>query len=266
MILKFHEDLRFLFPEQVNIEAATPLDALKLIAVQHPMNGKIEPVPVRIKELRELDLTIDPTLADSGRVYEVVPANALEISPGYAGASGDGGWLNIVIGVVLIAVAVFAPYAFPALSAAAAPGAAVGASAGVFASGTFAAYAASAAMSIGISLVLTGAMQLLAPNQKDKEGNYQSRAFGTATTTEVGTPIPIIFGRHLTYFHLFSFNVDARNYNGLDDPDNSPYFKGKADEFLPTVNLNKFYGYLKAGDKVYLNQTDNQTYRTGSEF
>ena len=51
MILKFHDDLRFLFPEQVNIEAATPLDALKLIAVQHPMNGKIEPVPVRIKRI-----------------------------------------------------------------------------------------------------------------------------------------------------------------------------------------------------------------------
>ena len=263
MILKFHEELRFLFPEQVNIEAATPLDALKLIAVQHPMNGKIEPVPVRIKELRELDLTIDPTLADSDRVYEIIPANALEISPGYSGASGDNGLLNIVIGVVLIAVAVFAPYmAGPALATTT-----TAAGTTVFASGTFAAYAASAAMSIGISLVLTGAMQLLAPNQKDKnEGNYKSRTFGSTTTTEVGTPIPIIFGRHLTYFHLFSFNVDARNYNGLDDPDNSPYFKGKADEFLPTVNLNKFYGYLKAGDKVYLNQTDNTTYRTGSEF
>lgn len=263
MILKFHEELRFLFPEQVNIEAATPLDALKLIAVQHPMNGKIEPVPVRIKELRELDLTIDPTLADSGRVYEIIPANALEINPGYVGASGDNGLLNIVIGVVLIAVAVFAPYmAGPALATTTTAGGMT-----VFTAGTFAAYAASAAMSIGISLVLTGAMQLLAPNQKEKDnGNYKSRIFGSTTTTEVGTPIPIIFGRHLTYFHLFSFNVDARNYNGLDDPDNSPYFKGKADEFLPAVNLNKFYGYLKAGDKVYLNQTDNSTYRTGSEF
>ena len=267
MILQFHEDLQYLFPEQVNIEAATPLDALKLIAVQHPLSGKMEPVPVRIKELRELDLTIDPTLADSGRVYQIVPIDALELSAGYAGAGGGNGLMNIVIGVVLIAVAVFAPLAFPSLTAAAAPGAAVGASATAFASGTFAAYAASAAMSIGISLVLTGAMQLLAPNKKTEvEGNYKSRAFGTATTTEVGTPIPIIFGRHLTFFHLFSFNVDARNYNGLDDPDNSPYFKGKADEFLPTVNLNKFYGYLKAGDKVYLNQTDNETYRTGSEF
>ena len=262
MILKFHEDLRFLFPEQVDIEAATPLDALKLIAVQHPLNGKIEPVPVRIKELRELDLTIDPTLADPGRVFEVIPANALEINPGYSGASGDNGLLNIVIGVVLIAVAVFAPY----MAGAAVATTTTAAGTTVFASGTFAAYAASAAMSIGISLVLTGAMQLLAPNKKEAEGNYQSRAFGSATTTEVGTPIPIIFGRHLTYFHLFSFNVDARNYNGLDDPDKSPYFKGKANEFLPTVNLNKFYGYLKAGDKVYLNQTDNDTYRTGSEF
>lgn len=60
--------------------------------------------------------------------------------------------------------------------------------------------------------------------------------------------------------------MDARNYSGLDEPDKSPYFKGKADEFLPTINLNNFYGYLKAGDKVYLNQTDNETYRTGSEF
>lgn len=265
MILQFHEDLQYLFPEQVNIEAATPLDALKLIAVQHPLSGKIEPVPVRIKELRELDLTIDPTLADSGRVYRIVPIDALELSAGYAGAGGDNGLMNIVIGVVLIAVAVFAPYALAGVGSVATAATASGAV--VFAQGTFAAYAASAAMSIGISLVLTGAMQLLAPNKKTEvEGNYKSRAFGTATTTEVGTPIPIIFGRHLTFFHLFSFNVDARNYNGLDDPDNSPYFKGKADEFLPTVNLNKFYGYLKAGDEVYLNQTDNETYRTGSEF
>ena len=58
MILQFHEDLQYLFPEQVNVEAATPLDALKLIAVQHPLSGKMEPVPVRIKELRELDLTM----------------------------------------------------------------------------------------------------------------------------------------------------------------------------------------------------------------
>lgn len=262
MILNFHPDLQYLFPERVDIEATTPLDALKLLAVQHPLNGKMEPVPVRIKQLREFDLVIDPTLADAGKVYEIVPANAIEVYSGYSGAGGDSGLMNIVIGVILIAVAVFAPYLAPAMMTATAAGGAT-----VFAAGTFAAYAASAAMSIGISLVLTGAMQLLAPNKKTEvEGEYKSRAFGAATTTEVGTPIPIIFGRHLSYFHLFSFNVDARNYSGLDEPDKSPYFKGKADEFLPTINLNKFYGYLKAGDKVYLNQTDNETYRTGSEF
>lgn len=262
MILNFHPDLQYLFPERVDIEAATPLDALKLLAVQHPLNGKMEPVPVRIKQLREFDLVIDPTLADAGKVYEIVPANVVEVYSGYSGAGGDSGLMNIVIGVVLIAVAVYAPYLASAMMTTTAAGGAT-----VFATGTFAAYAASAAMSIGISLVLTGAMQLLAPNKKTEvEGEYKSRAFGAATTTEVGTPIPIIFGRHLSYFHLFSFNVDARNYSGLDEPDKSPYFKGKADEFLPTINLNNFYGYLKAGDKVYLNQTDNETYRTGSEF
>lgn len=265
MILQFHEDLRFLFPEQVDIEAATPLDALKLLAVQHPLNGKIEPVPVRIKQLQELELVVDPTLAEGNKCYEVVPADFIEYASNYSGAGGDSGWLNIVVGVVLIAVAVVAPYAAAAagstLTATAAGGAVV------FAQGTFAAYAASAAMSIGISLVLTGAMQLLAPTQKNEgEGNYSSRTFGAATTTEIGTPIPIIFGRHLVYFHLFSFNVDARNYNGVDDPDDSPYFKGKSDEYLPTINKNKFYGYLKAGDKVYLNQTDNETYKTGRAF
>ena len=267
MILNFHPDLQYLFPERVDIEAATPLDALKLLAVQHPLNGKMEPVPVRIKQLREFDLVIDPTLADAGKVYEIVPANAIEVYSGYSGAGGDSGLMNIVIGVILIAVAVFAPYMLGAVMPAAGGAAAGAAVTYGFAAGTFAAYAASAAMSIGISLVLTGAMQLLAPNKKTEvEGEYKSRAFGAATTTEVGTTIPIIFGRHLSYFHLFSFNVDARNYSGLDEPDKSPYFKGKADEFLPTINLNKFYGYLKAGDKVYLNQTDNETYRTGSEF
>lgn len=268
MILRFDEELRELFPAEVKIEASTPLDALKLLAVQHPLSGKITPVPVRIKQFYDLELGLDPTLAASDRVYDIIPANKLELSNGYSGAGGRGGFMSIVIGVVLIAVAVFAPVIAGAVVAKGTAGAiAIGGTSYAFAAGSFAAYAASAAMSVGVGLVLTGAMQLLAPTQKLKnDGNYSSKMFSSKTTTEVGTPIPIVFGRHLTSFHLFSFNVDARNYNGVDDPTNSPYFKGKADEFLPTANLNKFYGYLKAGTKVYINQTHNQTYRTGREF
>ena len=108
----------------------------------------------------------------------------------------------------------------------------------------------------------------MTPTPKDDEADptRSSRVFNNKTTTEVGTPIQLIFGRHLVAFHLFSFNIDARSYDGLDRPDQSPYFKGKADEAMPELNNNKFYGYVKAGDTVLLNQTNNETYRTGREF
>lgn len=269
MILKFDEALQHLFPPEVEMQAATPLDALKLLAVQHPLAGKIDPVPVRIKQLTELDLTLDPTLAGERKIYDIVPADKI-LTPvsGYSGAGGNGGLMSIVIGVVLIAVAIFAPVLAGAVVASGTAGAVtVAGTSYAFAAGSFAAYAASAAVSIGVGMVLTGVMSLLAPNPKNKvEGNYSSRSFSSQTTTEIGTPIQLILGRHLASFHLFSFNVDSRNYDGIDEPDKSPYFKGKADEFMPTVNMDKFYGYLKAGDKVYLNQTDNNSYRTGREF
>lgn len=262
MILRFHPDLHYLFGEQLEIEASTPLDALKLVASQHPLASKIEPVPVRIKQLAEFELTADNTLSGRGRTYDIIPAwkESAQAMANYSGSGGDNGWVNIAIGVVLIVVAVVAPYA-----AAAAYGAAGSAA---FAAGTFGAYAAAAAFSIGVSLVLTGMMQLLAPTPKDEEADpsRSSRVFNNKTTTTVGTPIQLIFGRHLVAFHLFSFNIDARSYDGLDRPNESPYFKGKADEAMPELNNNKFYGYVKAGDKVLLNQTNNEVYRTGREF
>lgn len=262
MILRFHPDLHYLFGEELEIEASTPLDALKLVATQHPLCNKMEPVPVRIKQLAEMELAADNTLSSRNRVYDIVPAAAESAMANrtYSGSGGDNGWVNIVVGIVLIVVAVVAPYAAGALYGAAGSAA--------FSAGTFGAYAAAAAFSIGVSLVLTGMMQLLAPTPKDDEADptRSSRVFNNKTTTEVGTPIQLIFGRHLVAFHLFSFNIDARSYDGLDRPDKSPYFKGKADEAMPELNNNKFYGYVKAGDKVLLNQTNNETYRTGREF
>lgn len=250
MILRFHQDLQELFPETIQIEAATPLDALKLIAVQHPLSGKIKPVPVKIKQLKNILEVNDPTITESDRVFDIVPADAVSINYGYMGAGGDSGWLNIAIGVLLIAVAVVVPVVAPAL-------------------GAIATSLTSMALNIGVGLVISGVMQLLAPTPKmndDKDGNYASRTFGAKTTTEVGTPIQLVFGKYKVGFHLFSFNVEARNYSGVDDPEDSPYFTGKVDENLPTQNLNKYYGFIQAGDKVIMNQVDNATYRTGSEF
>lgn len=262
MQLIFDDELCGLFPEKgYHLEASTPLDALKLLALQHPLVDKMEPVPVRIREIRDLNLMLDPTLKN--KVFEVVPVSKQEVVDNfYRGAGGDNAILNIVIGVVLVVVVVATGGAGAGVAGAAGSAGAGGAAAAGFSWGAF---AAQAAMSIGVSLVLTGIMQLLAPKQ-EQDGNKSSRKFGTGTTTDLGTPIQMIFGLHLAYFHLISFNVDSRKYDGVDHPDESPYFKEKVDERLPTENLNRFYGVYQAGDETKLLQLNNEINRTGMEY
>ena len=265
MLIVFEESLRDLFPEGTyDIKASTPLDALKLLATNHPLVDKIRPRAVRIRQIKDLSLLTDPSL--QSKTFEIIPADHNELNKAfYSGAGGDNGWVNVFIGVVIIVVAVVAAPVSGG-SSLAAGGAAVGGGAAATTGFSYAAFAAQMAMSIGVSLVLTGLMQLLAPKPKDAEGNKSSRKFGTQTTTELGTPIQMIFGLHRAYFHLISFNVDARKYDGVDRPDDSPYFKEKVDEHLPEANLNRFYGIYQAGDETKLLQVNNEINRTGMEY
>ena len=265
MLIVFEESLRDLFPEGTyDIKASTPLDALKLLATNHPLVDKIRPRGVRIRQIKDLSLLTDPSL--QSKTFEIIPADHNELNKAfYSGAGGDNGWVNVIIGVVIIVVAVVAAPVSGG-SSLAAGGAAVGGGAAATTGFSYAAFAAQMAMSIGVSLVLTGLMQLLAPKPKDAEGNKSSRKFGTQTTTELGTPIQMIFGLHRAYFHLISFNVDARKYDGVDRPDDSPYFKEKVDEHLPETNLNRFYGIYQAGDETKLLQVNNEVNRTGMEY
>ena len=168
MQLIFDDELCGLFPEKsYHLQASTPLDALKLLASQHELAGKIEPVPVRIREIRDLSLMLDPTLQN--KKFEVIPVDKQELSVNaYLGAGGNNPLVNIIIGVVIIAVVVVTGGA-GAPAAAAAGGAGTGAAAA--AGFSWSAFAAQAAMSIGVSLVLTGIMQLLAPKQENDGGN-----------------------------------------------------------------------------------------------
>ena len=265
MLIVFEESLRDLFPEGTyDIKASTPLDALKLLATNHPLVDKIRPRGVRIRQIKDLSLLTDPSL--QSKTFEIIPADHNELNKAfYSGAGGDNGWINVIIGVVIIVVAVVAAPVSGG-SSLAAGGAAVGGGAAATTGFSYAAFAAQMAMSIGVSLVLTGLMQLLAPKPKDAEGNKSSRKFGTQTTTELGTPIQMIFGLHRAYFHLISFNVDARKYDGVDRPDDSPYFKEKVDEHLPETNLNRFYGIYQAGGETKLLQVNNEVNRTGMEY
>ena len=260
MILNFHPDLQEYFPPSVVMEAATPLDALKLLATQHPLNGKIKPIPVKIKQLPSIAELHDPTITEADRTFDIVPAGVIPSLSGYSGAGGDSGILNIIIGVVIIIAAVVTQQYWAIGNALTVGGATAGA--GV------AGMLAGAAIQIGIGLVISGLMQLLAPTPKlaENEGNLTSRLFGVRSTSEIGTPIQMVFGTYKIGFHLFSFNVESRKYSGIDEPADSPYFTGKVNENIPTANLNRFYGFVQAGDKVKLDQLSNVDNRTGFEF
>ena len=105
MKLKFSPELQDYFPAEIEINAATPLDALSLICVQHPLLGKIEPIPVRVLESSDIQVLNDTTLQD--KVFTIVPAEADIIKKSYIGAGGGGegrSWMTVVVGIALIAL------------------------------------------------------------------------------------------------------------------------------------------------------------------
>ena len=102
--------------------------------------------------------------------------------------SGAGAVGRILLGIVLIGVAILAPGAGFAGLAFAKVGA--GAAAGL----------AAAAGNIGISLVLTGVAQLLAPSPRTPGDSQKADSFlfdNASETSNQGLPIPLLYGRFL---------------------------------------------------------------------
>ena len=261
MILCFDESLREYFPERVEVQASSPLEALRLIAEQHPLNGKIERIPIKFKD------NIDYEAITQGNQQNTFTLTRTDVPPEasiiqrrvYSGASGKVlGAVLVVVGVALLVVT----------WGAASPlsGALIGAglSAGV------ASALVTAASILGSVALGFGLQMLLAPKAKalDAGTRFGSYTFGAGVnTTEVGTTIPLIFGRCLASAQILSFNISTNsNFNGMDDPDGSPYFKSKSDTNLPTINNNKFYGLIRAGDQTKILHQDATVYRTGTEI
>ena len=243
--LNFHPDLRNLFPDKITLEAVSPLAALRLIAEQHPLNGKVEPVAVKFEELNSFN-EINRNYFESMSV-NIVPTEAATVvnSPSSYSGSGKGGLLNIAIGIVFIVAAFFVP---PLLGL----------------SPLLTNMVAGALLNIGMTLTLTGLMQLLAPNP-DEPNNKKSAYFsGSNSTTSADTPIQLTFGKRRVFGHYISLNMDSRNFNGDLDKD-SGWFKGKVNVNLPSIRLERFYGVIKAADNVVVKQVNNSTDSTGTQ-
>lgn len=238
--LNFHEDLRNLFPEKLVVEAATPLSALQLVSEQHPLVSQIDPVPVRFLEIS--------SLGEMERNYfedielTVVPAQIEAILlPNYAGSGNSSQWLSVIVGVVLVIAA--APWGLA-----------------LFGKGMM----AQTMMSLGVSMALTGILQILAPSPEKPDNRKSAYFSGTASTVSSDTPIALAFGRRRLYGHYLSVNIDARNFDG-DLSKDSAWFSGKVDDSLPTIRLRNFYGLIKAGNETIVHQVDNAVDRTGGQ-
>ena len=255
MILYFDDSLRDWFPERVEVQANSPFDALSLIANQHPLKGKIPPIPVKFKEIMSYEAAHDSSL--SGKSFTLT---STEVTPEMRYAGSGGRALGVVLIVVAVVLLVVTAGSSSVLSAALLD-------AGV--SVSVASWIVTGISFLGSVLLAVGLQMVLAPRAKSTEfkklGSY---TFGAGqNTTAVGTTIPMIFGRCLASAQILSFNINSRsNPSGIDDPNTSAYFNGKADVNLPNINLAKFYGTVRAGDTTRILQQDNNANRTGTEF
>jgi hypothetical protein len=65
-------------------------------------------------------------------------------------------------------------------------------------------------LSMGAGLILGGLMELIMPQPRPSGPGEASKYLGAqGNTTRIGTPIPILAGRHKVFGQWFSFNVDA---------------------------------------------------------
>lgn len=121
----------------------------------------------------------------------------MHVVPAMTGGKGLGGIFRIVLGIVLIAVAIYF-------------GPALGAIGGITLGGT-----SGVLFNFGVSLLLGGLLEMLSPapgfgsGGKNPVGSLYLGA--QQNTTRIGTRIPILYGKFKVFGQILSYNVDAKD-------------------------------------------------------
>lgn len=173
--LTFHGYLKDLVSDTVEVYASTVKEAIELVTEQvaalapNPITGSHRVSVLDHDTIESLYKQIDSDTYD------------VHILPQLAG--GKGLW-QIIVGVVLIGASILVP--------------GLGALGGIL-------------LSTGISLLAGGLLQLLYPQPKNDITNGDgNRYLGVPkNTVAIGTPIPILYGRHKVYGHVLSSDNQA---------------------------------------------------------
>ena len=182
-LIQFHGHLKDLYPEGIRVEAQSAYEAIAALQFfEHFKPEENELIPVMLPGFQSRDA-----------LHQLTDCEVIDVHPYLGGAGGKTGmFLQIVVGVVLIATGWGAQ-----------PGAMV--LGGAMSAGT--------AVMTGALLVLGGVTGLLMPQPKldtgSKEENRSNYLAAQKNTVKIGTRIPLIFGRRKWYGHFLSFNVTA---------------------------------------------------------
>jgi predicted phage tail protein len=177
-----HGSLKELNPEPIKVHAETAAEAVSFLRQIEGFDVE-NPTLIRVKGIECRDAIYDAMLCP----------DELHIYPALAGAGGNGGLLQVIIGAVIFVLGVIANF-IPGL------GQAVGIP----------------MMMSGAMMMLGGILMLLAPTPKASNTDNSQSLYIPANqnTVKIGTRIPLIYGRIRHFGHYLSFNVDARK---LDD-------------------------------------------------
>ena len=184
-----HGHLKKLYAEPIEVEAVSIADAiliLKQIPELEPKNG--QPWPVTIRGVNS-----------QGQLFAPNDIEEIHVYPRTTGGGGKGGLIQILLGITLIAVALFMPALVGVLTST------LGITQGML-------------LLTGAMMVLGGIMQMLMP-VPETDSTEGSLYLGAGTNTvRIGTRIPVLYGTRKIGGHYLSFDVDAKDIALTGDP------------------------------------------------
>lgn len=170
-----HGKLKKLHPDPIEVVADTVAEVIKAISLQVPAFQ-----PNAIEGYRRIKVVGFDTLES---LFVDTDVEEIHIVPQLCGGK-QGGFFQILIGAALIAASFI-----PGLNA-----------------------FAPMLLSAGISMMLGGILQLMSAPKRDKKDGVQNKTFylgAPKNTVEIGTRIPILYGRRRIGGHYLSFNISS---------------------------------------------------------
>lgn len=150
--------------------------------------------------VRVLGFDRDPSL-----MFRPTDLEEIHVIPDFSGGGGGGGgFFKLAIGALLIAAAFIPGMQGAVLIEATAHTAAITAS--------------TVAFSMGLSLAMSGLLEIISPAPKRDSGSSSAQAEAAPSgylgapknTVKIGTRIPLCYGRCQVYGHFLSFDISAK--------------------------------------------------------